>query len=132
MVALLTPLKEASIKCAPNAKRWGLLEGYEMPPPIRGWVSCLCSVPRLLEPNIGFATGMRNLLLDNKPSLVFNQFSILANDQLTKLEKQQQRKEKTRTKVPSESSRERNAPRNKDDPSASSGAEGDVSSEREP
>uniref|UniRef100_A0A8C8A2Z4 D-aminoacyl-tRNA deacylase 1 n=1 Tax=Otus sunia TaxID=257818 RepID=A0A8C8A2Z4_9STRI len=51
---------------------------------------------------------------------------------LTKLEKQQQRKEKTRTKVPSESSRERNAPRNKDDPSASSGAEGDVSSEREP
>ncbi|NXY48368.1 DTD1 deacylase, partial [Ceuthmochares aereus] len=52
--------------------------------------------------------------------------------QLTKLEKQQQRKEKIRTKVPSESSRERNAPRNKDDPSASSGAEGDVSSEREP
>ncbi|KFW85234.1 D-tyrosyl-tRNA(Tyr) deacylase 1, partial [Manacus vitellinus] len=52
--------------------------------------------------------------------------------QLMKLEKQQQRKEKTRTKVPSESSRERNAPRNKDDPSASSGAEGDVSSEREP
>ncbi|KFQ72926.1 D-tyrosyl-tRNA(Tyr) deacylase 1, partial [Phaethon lepturus] len=52
--------------------------------------------------------------------------------QLTKLEKQQQRKEKTRTKVPSESSRERNTPRNKDDPSASSGAEGDVSSEREP
>ncbi|NWZ78970.1 D-aminoacyl-tRNA deacylase 1 [Parus major] len=52
--------------------------------------------------------------------------------QLTKLEKQQQRKEKTRTKVPSESSRERNAPRSKDDPSASSGAEGDVSSEREP
>ncbi|TFK08729.1 NADPH oxidase 3 [Platysternon megacephalum] len=52
--------------------------------------------------------------------------------QLTKLEKQQQRKEKTRTKVPSESNRERNAPRNKDDPSASSGAEGDVSSEREP
>nr|XP_009671460.1 PREDICTED: D-tyrosyl-tRNA(Tyr) deacylase 1 [Struthio camelus australis] len=52
--------------------------------------------------------------------------------QLTKLEKQQQRKEKTRTKVPSESSRERNVPRNKDDPSASSGAEGDVSSEREP
>ncbi|XP_015712507.1 D-aminoacyl-tRNA deacylase 1 [Excalfactoria chinensis] len=52
--------------------------------------------------------------------------------QLAKLEKQQQRKEKTRTKVPSESSRERNAPRSKDDPSASSGAEGDVSSEREP
>ncbi|NXE95999.1 DTD1 deacylase, partial [Menura novaehollandiae] len=52
--------------------------------------------------------------------------------QLTKLEKQQQRKEKTRTKVPSESSRERNVPRSKDDPSASSGAEGDVSSEREP
>uniref|UniRef100_A0A8V0Z6M4 D-aminoacyl-tRNA deacylase n=1 Tax=Gallus gallus TaxID=9031 RepID=A0A8V0Z6M4_CHICK len=51
---------------------------------------------------------------------------------LAKLEKQQQRKEKTRTKVPSESSRERNAPRSKDDPSASSGAEGDVSSEREP
>ncbi|XP_051471861.1 D-aminoacyl-tRNA deacylase 1 isoform X1 [Apus apus] len=53
-------------------------------------------------------------------------------EKMTKLEKQQQRKEKTRTKVPSESSRERNAPRNKDDPSASSGAEGDVSSEREP
>ncbi|KAJ6661325.1 hypothetical protein lerEdw1_014953 [Lerista edwardsae] len=52
--------------------------------------------------------------------------------QLAKLEKQQQRKEKTRMKVPSESSRERNVPRSKNDPSASSGAEGDVSSEREP
>ncbi|CAH2253154.1 D-aminoacyl-tRNA deacylase 1 [Pelobates cultripes] len=50
----------------------------------------------------------------------------------TKLEKQQQRKEKTRTKGPSESSREKSVPRNKEDPSASSGAEGDVSSEREP
>lgn len=52
--------------------------------------------------------------------------------QLAKFEKQQQRKEKTRIKVPSESSRERNVPRSKNDPSASSGAEGDVSSEREP
>nr|XP_020646191.1 D-tyrosyl-tRNA(Tyr) deacylase 1 isoform X1 [Pogona vitticeps]XP_020646192.1 D-tyrosyl-tRNA(Tyr) deacylase 1 isoform X1 [Pogona vitticeps] len=52
--------------------------------------------------------------------------------QLAKLEKQQQRKEKSRMKVPSESSRERNIPRSKNDPSASSGAEGDVSSEREP
>ncbi|KAM9316041.1 D-aminoacyl-tRNA deacylase 1 [Gastrophryne carolinensis] len=50
---------------------------------------------------------------------------------LTKLEKQQQRKEKTRTKAPSES-RERSTPLSRDDPSASSGAEGDVSSEREP
>ena len=52
-------------------------------------------------------------------------------NQLSKLEKQQQRKEKTRAKGPSESSKERNAPR-KEDRSASSGAEGDVSSEREP
>lgn len=52
--------------------------------------------------------------------------------QLLKMEKQQQRKEKTRARGPSESGRERNAPRSKDDPSASSGAEGDVSSEREP
>ncbi|XP_027696147.1 D-aminoacyl-tRNA deacylase 1 [Vombatus ursinus] len=51
--------------------------------------------------------------------------------QLSKLEKQQQRKEKTRAKGSSESSKERNVSR-KDDPSASSGAEGDVSSEREP
>ncbi|XP_011834926.1 PREDICTED: D-tyrosyl-tRNA(Tyr) deacylase 1 [Mandrillus leucophaeus] len=51
--------------------------------------------------------------------------------QLSKLEKQQQRKEKTRAKGPSESSKERNTPR-KEDRSASSGAEGDVSSEREP
>ncbi|XP_068931579.1 D-aminoacyl-tRNA deacylase 1 [Petaurus breviceps papuanus] len=51
--------------------------------------------------------------------------------QVSKLEKQQQRKEKTRAKGPSESSKERNVSR-KDDPSASSGAEGDVSSEREP
>ncbi|NP_001086626.1 D-aminoacyl-tRNA deacylase 1 L homeolog [Xenopus laevis] len=51
---------------------------------------------------------------------------------LSKLEKQQQRKEKTRTKTQSESSREKSVPRSKDDPSASSGAEGDVSSEREP
>ncbi|XP_074065465.1 D-aminoacyl-tRNA deacylase 1 isoform X1 [Macrotis lagotis] len=51
--------------------------------------------------------------------------------QLSKLEKQQQRKEKIRAKGPSESSKERNVSR-KDDPSASSGAEGDVSSEREP
>ncbi|XP_076786012.1 D-aminoacyl-tRNA deacylase 1 isoform X1 [Arvicanthis niloticus] len=50
---------------------------------------------------------------------------------LSKLEKQQQRKEKIRAKGPSESSKERNAPR-KEDRSASSGAEGDVSSEREP
>lgn len=52
-------------------------------------------------------------------------------NQLSKLEKQQQRKEKTRAKGPSESSKERNTPR-KEDRSASSGAEGDVSSEREP
>ncbi|XP_069788444.1 D-aminoacyl-tRNA deacylase 1 isoform X2 [Narcine bancroftii] len=52
--------------------------------------------------------------------------------QLTKLEKQQQRKEKTRTKVPSEYTKEKSASRSKDDPSASSGADGDVSSEREP
>ncbi|XP_053567976.1 D-aminoacyl-tRNA deacylase 1 [Bombina bombina] len=51
---------------------------------------------------------------------------------LTKLEKQQQRKEKTRAKSLSESGREKSVPRSKDDPSASSGADGDVSSEREP
>ncbi|XP_078505087.1 D-aminoacyl-tRNA deacylase 1 [Lissotriton helveticus] len=51
---------------------------------------------------------------------------------LAKLEKQQQRKEKTRAKGPSESAKERSVPRSKDDPSASSGADGDVSSEREP
>ncbi|XP_048858353.1 D-aminoacyl-tRNA deacylase 1 isoform X1 [Brienomyrus brachyistius] len=52
--------------------------------------------------------------------------------QLAKQEKQQQRKEKTRPKPPSESGREKAASRPKVDPSASSGAEGDVSSEREP
>ncbi|KAL1005903.1 hypothetical protein UPYG_G00065380 [Umbra pygmaea] len=53
--------------------------------------------------------------------------------QLSKQEKQQQRKEKTRSKVPSESGRERATPRPRgQDPNASSGADGDVSSEREP
>ncbi|RXN34154.1 transport Sec23B [Labeo rohita] len=52
--------------------------------------------------------------------------------QLSKQEKQQQRKEKTRPKGPSESSREKAMQRSKADPNASSGAEGDVSSEREP
>ncbi|KAI3352649.1 hypothetical protein L3Q82_019293, partial [Scortum barcoo] len=52
--------------------------------------------------------------------------------QLSKQEKQQQRKEKTRSKGPSESSREKGAQRSRQDPNASSGAEGDVSSEREP
>uniref|UniRef100_A0A8C1D4W1 D-aminoacyl-tRNA deacylase 1 n=1 Tax=Cyprinus carpio carpio TaxID=630221 RepID=A0A8C1D4W1_CYPCA len=51
---------------------------------------------------------------------------------LSKQEKQQQRKEKTRSKGPSESSREKAALRSKAGASASSGAEGDVSSEREP
>ncbi|XP_026159070.1 D-aminoacyl-tRNA deacylase 1 [Mastacembelus armatus] len=52
--------------------------------------------------------------------------------QLSKQEKQQQRKEKTRSKGPSESGREKGALRSRQDPNASSGAEGDVSSEREP
>lgn len=52
--------------------------------------------------------------------------------QLSKQEKQQQRKEKSRSKGPSESSREKADQRSKADPSTSSGAEGDVSSEREP
>ncbi|XP_077576010.1 D-aminoacyl-tRNA deacylase 1 isoform X1 [Stigmatopora nigra] len=52
--------------------------------------------------------------------------------QMSKLEKQQQRKEKVRSKVPSESSREKSALRARQDTHASSGAEGDVSSEREP
>ncbi|KAM3865282.1 D-aminoacyl-tRNA deacylase 1 [Diretmus argenteus] len=52
--------------------------------------------------------------------------------QLSKQEKQQQRKEKTRSKAPSESGREKAALRSRQDPNASSGAEGDVSSEREP
>nr|XP_006638680.1 PREDICTED: D-tyrosyl-tRNA(Tyr) deacylase 1 [Lepisosteus oculatus] len=51
--------------------------------------------------------------------------------QQSKLEKQQ-RKEKMRAKGPSESGKEKAASRPKVDPSASSGAEGDVSSEREP
>ncbi|XP_024252246.1 D-aminoacyl-tRNA deacylase 1-like [Oncorhynchus tshawytscha] len=52
--------------------------------------------------------------------------------QLAKQEKQQQRKEKQRSKGPSESGRERAAPRPRaQDPNASSGADGDVSSERE-
>ncbi|XP_070844978.1 D-aminoacyl-tRNA deacylase 1 [Chaetodon trifascialis] len=52
--------------------------------------------------------------------------------QLSKQEKQQQRKEKTRSKGPSEAGREKGAQRHRQDPNASSGAEGDVSSEREP
>lgn len=52
--------------------------------------------------------------------------------QLSKQEKQQQRKEKTRSKGPSEVNREKGAQRYQQDPNASSGAEGDVSSEREP
>ncbi|XP_047435300.1 D-aminoacyl-tRNA deacylase 1 [Mugil cephalus] len=52
--------------------------------------------------------------------------------QLSKQEKQQQRKEKTRSKGPSESGREKGAGRSRPDPNASSGADGDVSSEREP
>ncbi|XP_056136333.1 D-aminoacyl-tRNA deacylase 1 isoform X2 [Lampris incognitus] len=52
--------------------------------------------------------------------------------QLAKQENQQQRKEKTRPKGPSDASREKGAPRSKRDPNTSSGAEGDVSSEREP
>lgn len=52
--------------------------------------------------------------------------------QLSKQEKQQQRKEKTRSKGPSDTSREKGAQRLQQDPNASSGAEGDVSSEREP
>lgn len=52
--------------------------------------------------------------------------------QLSKQEKQQQRKEKTRSKGPSESGREKGALRARQDTNASSGAEGDVSSEREP
>lgn len=51
--------------------------------------------------------------------------------QLAKQEKQQQRKEKTRSKGPSESGREKASQRHRPDPNASSGAEGDVSSERE-
>lgn len=52
--------------------------------------------------------------------------------QLSKQEKQQQRKEKTRSKALSESGREKGALRARQDTNASSGAEGDVSSEREP
>lgn len=51
--------------------------------------------------------------------------------QLSKQEKQQQRKEKTRSKGSSESSKEKGGQRHRQDPNASSGAEGDVSSERE-
>lgn len=58
--------------------------------------------------------------------------SRLCSLQLSKQEKQQQRKEKTRTKGPSESGRDKGTLRSRQDPNASSGAEGDVSSEREP
>ncbi|XP_062243507.1 D-aminoacyl-tRNA deacylase 1 isoform X1 [Platichthys flesus] len=51
---------------------------------------------------------------------------------LSKQEKQQQRKEKTRSKGPSESGREKSALRSRQDPNATSGAEGALSSEREP
>ncbi|XP_045070814.1 D-aminoacyl-tRNA deacylase 1-like [Coregonus clupeaformis] len=52
--------------------------------------------------------------------------------QLAKQEKQQQWKEKTSSKGPLESGRERAAPHPREqDPNASSGADGDVSSERE-
>uniref|UniRef100_A0A1A8CL54 D-aminoacyl-tRNA deacylase n=1 Tax=Nothobranchius kadleci TaxID=1051664 RepID=A0A1A8CL54_NOTKA len=51
--------------------------------------------------------------------------------QLSKQEKLQQRKEKARSKGPSESGREKCSLRSKQD-NASSGEEGDVSSEREP
>lgn len=57
---------------------------------------------------------------------------VLVFPQLSKQEKQQQRKEKTRSKGPSESSREKGAARSRRDPNASSGADGDVSSDREP
>lgn len=50
---------------------------------------------------------------------------------LAKQEKQQQRKEKTRHKGPSEPGREKSSQRHRPDHNASSGAEGDVSSERE-
>ncbi|XP_038125902.1 D-aminoacyl-tRNA deacylase 1 [Cyprinodon tularosa] len=52
--------------------------------------------------------------------------------QFSKLEKQQLRKEKTCSKGPSESGREKGSLRPRADPSASSGAEDDVSSDREP
>lgn len=51
--------------------------------------------------------------------------------QQAKQEKQQQRKEKTRSKGPSEPGREKSSQRHRPDHNASSGAEGDVSSERE-
>ncbi|CAL8270631.1 D-aminoacyl-tRNA deacylase 1 [Gadus morhua] len=51
--------------------------------------------------------------------------------QMAKHEKQQQRKEKSRPKAPSESGREKGTPRPRRDPHASSGADGDVSSDRE-
>ncbi|XP_060775128.1 D-aminoacyl-tRNA deacylase 1 isoform X2 [Neoarius graeffei] len=51
--------------------------------------------------------------------------------QLSKLEKQQQRKEKTRRKGNSESSMDRGALHSNVDPSASSGAEGELSSKKD-
>lgn len=49
---------------------------------------------------------------------------------LSKLEKQQQRKEKTRRKGNSESNTDRGALHSNVDPSASSGAEGELSSKK--
>lgn len=88
-------------------------------------------------PGRGFACGfhLRHFVAFATWSHLHNfqlfSFFLFFFNQLSKLEKQQQRKEKTRAKGPSESSKERNTPR-KEDRSASSGAEGDVSSEREP
>ena len=64
-------------------------------------------------------------------SIFFSEASLPLYPQLSKQEKQQQRKEKTRSKGPSEC-REKGAGRSRPDPNASSGADGDVSSEREP
>ncbi|EPY82660.1 hypothetical protein CB1_000637008 [Camelus ferus] len=77
-----------------------------------------------------FCSGIALSVLVLRQTVIWCQL-VLILCRLSKLEKQQQRKEKTRAKGPSESSKERAAP-HKEDRSASSGAEGDVSSEREP
>ncbi|XP_077460646.1 D-aminoacyl-tRNA deacylase 1 [Stigmatopora argus] len=82
-----------------------------------------------------FGTSMQVDIQNDGPVTIELTSPSVSSDprQLSKLEKQQQRKEKVRSKGPSESSRaEKSALRARQDTHASSGADGDVSSEREP
>ncbi|XP_061129481.1 D-aminoacyl-tRNA deacylase 1 isoform X1 [Syngnathus typhle] len=81
-----------------------------------------------------FGASMKLHIQNDGPVTIELTSPLVSSDprQLSKQEKQQQRKEKTRSKGPSESSREKSALRSRQDNNASSGADGDVSSERDP